>query len=401
MLNTVAGSDATVFIQGPSGTGKELIARAIHYNSGRKNNPFIKTNCAALPEGLMESELFGHEKGAFTGAIRTRKGRFEAADTGTLLLDEVSEMSPALQAKLLRVLQEREFERVGDTSSIKVNVRIIATTNRDIREEIKKQMTNIPFVDKKGRIYKYGEFFPVEFSPFGYNKTVAQEYFPLTREEIKRNLKLSLRKYVSNFVYKNIQPLDFLIPKERKIRSVVGGLETSMGTTVWEPIAKTLAEMNGFEIIEQKILKPKPFPEKLANELSKLITLRENKKTWIPTKECVKRLKSVCNQIDGSDIEFVAPAPGTGVDVRIKKRGLEYAFDIKTVQPNLGSIKAFNKEILEWYAYRLCENPAANIKCIIAYISCLQIPQDITKPPNETGDTVYRTIDHPGINLFP
>ncbi|OGI26662.1 MAG: hypothetical protein A2359_00840 [Candidatus Moranbacteria bacterium RIFOXYB1_FULL_43_19] len=188
-----------------------------------------------------------------------------------------------------------------------------------------------------------------------------------TREEIKRNLKLSLRKYVSNFVYKNIQPLDFLIPKERKIRSVVGGLETSMGTTVWEPIAKTLAEMNGFEIIEQKILKPKPFPEKLANELSKLITLRENKKTWIPTKECVKRLKSVCNQIDGSDIEFVAPAPGTGVDVRIKKRGLEYAFDIKTVQPNLGSIKAFNKEILEWYAYRLCENPAANIKCIIAY----------------------------------
>ena len=137
-LNTVSASDATVFIQGPSGTGKELIARAIHYNSSRRNNPFIKTNCAALPEGLMESELFGHEKGAFTGAIRTRKGRFEAADTGTLLLDEVSEMSSALQAKLLRVLQEKEFERVGNTSSIKINVRIIATTNKEIKEEIKK-----------------------------------------------------------------------------------------------------------------------------------------------------------------------------------------------------------------------------------------------------------------------
>lgn len=138
MLKTVSESDATIFIQGPSGTGKELIAHAIHYNSQRKNNPFIKTNCAALPEGIMESELFGHERGAFTGAIRTRKGRFEAANTGTLLLDEVSEMSPGLQAKLLRVLQEREFERVGDTKSIKVDVRIIATTNKDIKEEIKK-----------------------------------------------------------------------------------------------------------------------------------------------------------------------------------------------------------------------------------------------------------------------
>ena len=139
MLKTVAESDATVFIQGPSGTGKELIAHAIHYNSPRRDKPFIKTNCAALPEGLMESELFGHEKGAFTGAIKARKGRFEAAHTGTLLLDEVSEMSAGLQAKLLRVLQEKEFERVGNTQSIKVDVRIIATTNKDIKEEIKKE----------------------------------------------------------------------------------------------------------------------------------------------------------------------------------------------------------------------------------------------------------------------
>ncbi|RKY86763.1 hypothetical protein DRQ09_05615 [candidate division KSB1 bacterium] len=137
-LRAIADSSATVFIQGASGTGKELVARALHYNSSRCNKPFIKTNCAALPEGLMESELFGHEKGAFTGAIRTRQGRFEAANGGTLLLDEISEMSPALQAKLLRVLQEKEFEKVGNTKPIKVDVRIIATTNKDIREEIKK-----------------------------------------------------------------------------------------------------------------------------------------------------------------------------------------------------------------------------------------------------------------------
>ncbi|MCH8286084.1 sigma-54-dependent Fis family transcriptional regulator, partial [candidate division KSB1 bacterium] len=138
LLESVSKSSATVFIQGPSGTGKELVARAIHYNSPRVGKPFIKTNCAALPEGLMESELFGHEKGAFTGAIKTRIGRFEAADGGTLLLDEVSEMSPGLQAKLLRVLQEKEFERVGDHVTIPVDVRIVATTNKDIKEEIKK-----------------------------------------------------------------------------------------------------------------------------------------------------------------------------------------------------------------------------------------------------------------------
>jgi len=138
VIEAACNSSATVFVQGPSGTGKELVAKAIHYNSVRSSAPFIKTNCAALPEGLMESELFGHEKGAFTGAIKTRKGRFEAADGGTILLDEISEMKPSLQAKLLRVLQEKEIERVGDHTSIGVDVRIIATTNRDIKEEIRK-----------------------------------------------------------------------------------------------------------------------------------------------------------------------------------------------------------------------------------------------------------------------
>ncbi|MBN1896055.1 sigma-54-dependent Fis family transcriptional regulator [bacterium] len=135
-IRMVSRSRATVLIQGASGTGKELVARAIHYNSDRKHGPFITTNCAALPEGLVESELFGHEKGAFTGAIKMTKGRFELADGGTILLDEISEISPGLQAKLLRVIQEREIERVGGGKPIPVDVRIISTTNRDLKKAI-------------------------------------------------------------------------------------------------------------------------------------------------------------------------------------------------------------------------------------------------------------------------
>ena len=135
-IETVADSPATVLVTGEMGTGKELVARSLHYNSARRNVPFIRLNCAALPKDLMESELFGHEKGAFTGAIRQTRGRFEMADGGTLLLDEISEIDPSLQSKLLRVLQEREFERVGSTQTIKVNVRIVATTNRDLQKEV-------------------------------------------------------------------------------------------------------------------------------------------------------------------------------------------------------------------------------------------------------------------------
>jgi len=132
MIEAVAKSDANILIVGESGTGKELFARAIHAQSDRREGPFIKLNCAALPEGLIESALFGHEKGAFTGAIKRVEGAFERAHGGTLLLDEISEMRLDLQAKLLRVLQEQEFERVGGSVAIKVDVRIIATTNRDL-----------------------------------------------------------------------------------------------------------------------------------------------------------------------------------------------------------------------------------------------------------------------------
>ncbi len=139
LLRRVGRTDATVLIQGESGTGKELVARALYKESPRSGAPFIKLNCAAITESLIESEFFGHEKGAFTGAVTKREGRFELAHGGTLLLDEISEISPAVQAKLLRVLQEREFERVGGTRTIKVNVRVIATTNRQLELSVERK----------------------------------------------------------------------------------------------------------------------------------------------------------------------------------------------------------------------------------------------------------------------
>jgi DNA-binding NtrC family response regulator len=136
LVQGVAPSEATVLISGQSGTGKELIARMIHNLCPRREGSFIPVHCAALAENLLESELFGHERGAFTGAVAARKGRFELADGGTIFLDEVGEISPSIQVKLLRVLQEREFERVGGTKSISVDVRIIAATNRDLKEDV-------------------------------------------------------------------------------------------------------------------------------------------------------------------------------------------------------------------------------------------------------------------------
>ena len=158
LVMRVAPTDATVLIRGESGTGKEMVARALWRHSQRKGEPYIKINCAALSENLIESELFGHEKGSFTGATDRREGRFELANRGTLLLDEVSEIPPNLQAKLLRVLQEREFERVGGTKTIKVNVRILATSNRDL----------LQFVERgsfRSDLYYRLNVFPIEVPP--------------------------------------------------------------------------------------------------------------------------------------------------------------------------------------------------------------------------------------------
>jgi PAS domain S-box-containing protein len=157
-VHRVAGTDTTVLITGETGTGKELVARALHSASKRKDKPLIKINCAALPGGLVESELFGHEKGAFTGAIARRVGRFELADGGTIFLDEIGELPPESQAKLLRVLQEREFDRVGGTAPIKADVRVLAASNRDLLQAVR---------DKTFRedLYYRLSVFPIHLAP--------------------------------------------------------------------------------------------------------------------------------------------------------------------------------------------------------------------------------------------
>jgi transcriptional regulator with GAF, ATPase, and Fis domain len=137
LLEDLANLDTTVLITGESGTGKELVARSLHYSGNRAFKPFTTVNCSALAESLLESELFGHVKGAFTAAIKDRLGRFETANGGTIFLDEIGDISPLIQLKLLRVLQEKEFERVGESTSRKVDVRVIASTNKDLREKVK------------------------------------------------------------------------------------------------------------------------------------------------------------------------------------------------------------------------------------------------------------------------
>lgn len=178
LIASVAESRSTVLITGESGTGKELAARSIHFQSKRSNGPFIKVNCAALPEGLIESELFGHEKGAFTGAIKQKKGMFEAASGGTLLLDEIGEMSMVAQVKLLRVLQEREVHKVGGDEPIEVDVRVLATTNRNLEDEVasgrfredlfyRLNVIHIalpPLQQRKEDVVELAEFFIVKFN---------------------------------------------------------------------------------------------------------------------------------------------------------------------------------------------------------------------------------------------
>ncbi|MBF0227037.1 MAG: sigma 54-interacting transcriptional regulator [Desulfobacterales bacterium] len=187
MISQVSKTNATVLIRGESGTGKELAANSIHYNSHRCNNPFIKVNCAAIPSNLIESEFFGHEKGSFTGAINQKKGKFELANKGTIFLDEIGFISLDIQSKLLRIIQEREFERVGGNTTIKIDVRIIAATNKDLEKAVEED-------NFRGDLYYRLNVFPIFLPPLREKKTdillladfFLEKYSKENRKEIKR-----------------------------------------------------------------------------------------------------------------------------------------------------------------------------------------------------------------------
>ncbi|MEN6587922.1 MAG: nif-specific transcriptional activator NifA, partial [Sulfuricella sp.] len=187
-VHQAAPGKATILIRGESGTGKEAIARAIHVLSPRRDGPFVKLNCAALPETLLESELFGHEKGSFTGATQERKGRFEQAHGGTLFLDEIGDISPGFQAKLLRVLQEREFERVGGNRTIKVNVRLVTATNRNLEEMVAKGEFR---ADLYFRIYVVSIFLPPLRDRRDDIPLLLEHFLDRFNQENKRKLSIS------------------------------------------------------------------------------------------------------------------------------------------------------------------------------------------------------------------
>jgi two-component system response regulator HydG len=246
-LAMVAPSDATVLLMGESGTGKEVVANAIHHNSPRAGQPFIKISCAALPETLLESELFGHEKGAFTGASARREGRFQLADRGTIFLDEVGEMSPAIQTKLLRVLQEKEFEPLGSVRTVKVDIRLITATNRDLEKEV-----------KEGRfredLYYRLNVVPITLPPLRERKEdippLADHFLAIYREKNRKSLKGISGKALDLLVRYdwpgNIRELENCIE-----RSVIMAREEAIVPADFPPqirMFSTEGEVNGFDI---------------------------------------------------------------------------------------------------------------------------------------------------------
>jgi two-component system response regulator HydG len=257
----VASGDSSVCIYGESGTGKELIARAIHYNSPRKEKPFIKVNCSAFAETLLESELFGHEKGAFTGALRQKPGRFELADGGTLFLDEIGDMSHPIQLKLLRVLQDKEFERVGGTETIKVDTRILSATNKNLLEEIDKR-------NFREDLYYRLHVVPIKLPTLRERK----EDIPLLVEHILSNLAKKTNKKVKGLSAKSLELImDYSWPGN--IRELENVLEQSLVLSEGEeittndmPIFVSKRRERGLSLPEGKTL-----PEMLENLERQLI----------------------------------------------------------------------------------------------------------------------------------
>jgi two-component system response regulator AtoC len=265
-VGLIARTDSTVLIQGESGTGKELIARAIHRNSRRANGPYVAFNCAALPESLIESELFGHEKGSFTGAIARRIGKFEMAHRGTILLDEVSEMAMPLQAKLLRALQQREIVRVGGTESIKLDVRIIATTNTDLsgevdagkfREDLFYRLCVVPLFlpplrERKGDVPLLAQHFIQQFC-----RQMGMEAKALSQEAMKileeynwpgnvRELENTIERAVALSQNSTLSPDDLFFTTRKKLsRCMSFEIGTSLRDIEKEIIIRTLEDVGG------------------------------------------------------------------------------------------------------------------------------------------------------------
>ena len=252
MLRTIAPTDATVLITGESGTGKELVARAIHYTSPRKDKPFVSVNCMALNPGVLESELFGHEKGSFTGAVAMRRGRFEQADGGTLFLDEIAELTPDLQVKLLRVLQERRFERVGGGEEIEVDIRVVAATNKDLWKEVREKR------------FREDLFFRISVLPLT---------LPPLRERGDDVLLLA-RHFLDHFCRKKARPPLGLTPDARRV----------LAAYTWPGNVRELENfMERLSIlVDGAVVQPSDLPRKILDQVGDISALPEVEEQGAP-----------------------------------------------------------------------------------------------------------------------